>query len=104
EEILRAAVADGKPEQAVKDIWWMLFDLYQITGQQNLFESISIDYLSRFETSPPSWVRPAPANPDTGSRSAPAVVFTGELDASIIKLLERAIKFSQSHSVLRLEF
>lgn len=35
--------------------WWMLFDLYQATGQEAEFESIAIDYASHFETSPPAW-------------------------------------------------
>lgn len=30
--------------------WWMLFDLYQATGQEARFESIAIDYASHFET------------------------------------------------------
>jgi anti-anti-sigma regulatory factor len=35
--------------------WWMLFDLYQIMGQEHEFESIAIDYASHFETSPPTY-------------------------------------------------
>lgn len=35
--------------------WWMLFDLYQITGSETAFESVAIDYASRFETSPPTY-------------------------------------------------
>lgn len=106
EDMLRAAIADGKPEQDTKDIWWMLFDLYQIAGQQQQFEALSIDYASRFETSPPSWTKPEPA--DCGGAppraSIPAVAFSGKLDAGIIKLLERVMKLSQNSLVLRLEF
>ncbi|MGV3655418.1 MAG: STAS domain-containing protein [Noviherbaspirillum sp.] len=107
EDMLRGAIADGKPEQATKDIWWMLFDLYQITGQQQQFEALSIDYASRFETSPPSWVKPEPAGCGGTSpfrASVPAVSFSGKLDAGIIKLLERAMKLGQNSPVLRLEF
>lgn len=35
--------------------WWMLFDLYQIMGREAAFESVAIDYASRFETSPPTY-------------------------------------------------
>jgi len=40
--------------------WWMLFDLYQASGQEALFESIAIDYASHFETSPPAFKPLAP--------------------------------------------
>jgi hypothetical protein len=46
--------------------WWMLFDLYQASGQQDAFDNLSIDYASTFETSPPSGRRrwpPRPAGP-----------------------------------------
>jgi ABC-type transporter Mla MlaB component len=108
EEMLRAAIADGKPEQGTKEIWWMLFDLYQITGQQLQFESLSVDYASRFETSPPSWVKPEPGGPVGAAPvrlpAAPTVTFPARLDAGIIKLLERAMKLGENSQVLRLEF
>ena len=36
-------------------VWWMLFDLYQILGRQEDFDRLSIEYASKFETSPPQW-------------------------------------------------
>jgi ABC-type transporter Mla MlaB component len=59
ESLLRDSLADfGRMERLP---WWMLFDLYQATGQESRFESIAIDYASHFETSPPAWQPPPPA-------------------------------------------
>lgn len=59
ESLLRDSLADfGRRERLP---WWMLFDLYQATGQESRFESIAIDYASHFETSPPAWQPPPPA-------------------------------------------
>lgn len=58
ESLLRDSLADfGRNERLP---WWMLFDLYQATGQESRFESIAIDYASHFETSPPAWQPPPP--------------------------------------------
>ncbi len=36
-------------------LWLMLFDLYNITGQQEEFEKLALDYTIRREQSPPAW-------------------------------------------------
>jgi hypothetical protein len=41
--------------RAERQPWWMLFDLYQVSGREHEFESIAIDYASHFETSPPAY-------------------------------------------------
>jgi ABC-type transporter Mla MlaB component len=108
EQMLLGAIHDQSLDDDVRTAWSMLFDLYQITGAQELFENLSIDYASTFETSPPPWVevrkiesQPVPA-PQSGA--TPTVPFVGKLDGTIIKLLERAQKLGESSSVLRLEF
>ena len=53
EQMLRAALADtGRDNRA---LWSMLFDLLQVCHAREQFDDLSIDYASRFETSPPSW-------------------------------------------------
>ena len=59
ESLLRDSLPDFGRNQRLP--WWMLFDLYQATGQESQFESIAIDYASHFETSPPAWQPPPPA-------------------------------------------
>lgn len=35
--------------------WYMLFDLYEATGQSGPFEDAAVDFAVRFERSPPTW-------------------------------------------------
>lgn len=108
EQLLAEAVHDEQLNKTTKMAWWMLFDLYQITGKQQQFESLSIEYANRFETSPPTWIdsaqSEAEAAPAQRKGAVPAVAFSGKLDGSIIKMLERMQKFGESSNVLRLEF
>lgn len=41
--------------QQEKAYWALLFELYQLSGQQDAFEDAAIDYAVTFELSPPSW-------------------------------------------------
>ncbi|UMR32165.1 hypothetical protein MJ904_08315 [Massilia sp. MB5] len=86
-ELLAAAARD----QRDRTVWWMLFDLYQILGRQEAFDSLSIDYASTFETSPPPWNPPAaPDNavpPPAGV--VPTVALHGMLDAGCAAQLAR---------------
>jgi ABC-type transporter Mla MlaB component len=108
EQMLQGAIHDDTPNSA-RATWWMLFDLYQITGKRQQFDSLSIEYASKFETSPPAWVKPSQLGSQAASAvrkgATPTIPFTGKLDSSnIIKLLERAQKQAESSRVLRLEF
>ncbi|MCC2974621.1 hypothetical protein [Massilia sp. IC2-476] len=70
ESLLRDSLQDfGRHERLP---WWMLFDLYQATGQEAAFESIAIDYASHFETSPPAWqpLLPGPGTPQSAGVAA----------------------------------
>lgn len=89
---------------ADRTVWWMLFDLYQVSGQQDAFDNLSIDYASKFETSPPAWNgRPATAStPYSGV--APTLALSGRLDVSIAPQLRRLQQLAPNHPVLRLEF
>jgi ABC-type transporter Mla MlaB component len=108
EQLLCDAIHDEVLNKATRMAWWMLFDLYQITGKQEQFESLSIEYASKFETSPPTWTDTAQteteAAPAQRKGAPPTVAFAGKLDGSTIKHLERVQKFGESSKVLRLEF
>jgi anti-anti-sigma regulatory factor len=111
EQMLQSAIHDGSLGNADKAAWLMLFDLYQITGQQQPFDNLSIEYASKFETSPPAWVQPSQNEAQAASTTqaapagaTPTVPFSGKLDGNIIKLLERAQKLGENTRVLRLEF
>ena len=45
---------DGEARQE-KNYWALLFELYQLSGQEEAFEDAAVDYAVTFELSPPSW-------------------------------------------------
>lgn len=105
QQLLTAAVADSGSQQD-RGVWWMLFDLYQVSGQQDLFDNLSIDYASTFETSPPPWnapAMPAAASPDWAG-VIPTESFAGVLDQHIAPQLERLRQLAAGSPALRLEF
>ncbi|MDF3036867.1 MAG: hypothetical protein K0S28_2141 [Paucimonas sp.] len=109
EHALQAAIHDDSLGAAALTAWRMLFDLYQITGRQADFDRLSIDFASKFETSPPSWTGGAATDTQTNAapastKTAPIVPFSGKLDGSIVKQLERAQNLAAKSPVLRLEF
>jgi ABC-type transporter Mla MlaB component len=108
EQLLCDAIHDEQLNKITRMAWWMLFDLYQIIGKQEQFESLSIEYANKFETSPPTWTDTAQseteAAPAQQKGATPTVAFAGKLDGGIIKHLERVQKFGETSSVLRLEF
>ncbi len=108
EQILRAAITEDHLGGVARNVWWMLFDLYQIRGKQQEFEQLSIEYANKFETSPPAWVQPSlkeEAQQAVAATSAtPIVPFSGKLDESSAKLIERIQKLAENSRALRLEF
>jgi anti-anti-sigma regulatory factor len=105
EQALRASLPGPAHE---RQAWWMLFDLYQVTGREADFDSIAIDYASHFEASPPAY-KPLAAHPGQ-ARSAtafagatPTAVLSGRLDAQSGPVLARVLAPSPS-PVVRIEF
>ncbi|MBI3231337.1 MAG: STAS domain-containing protein [Burkholderiales bacterium] len=109
DQMLQSAIHDDSLGSASRSAWWMLFDLYQILGKESEFENLSIDYASKYETSPPSWIadlyRSSPiASPASFAGLTPTVAFAGTLDGSIVKQLEKVQSLAEKNQVFRLEF
>jgi ABC-type transporter Mla MlaB component len=106
EQMLLDAIHDTSLGEKSNIVWRMLFDLYQVTGKQEKFENLSIEFAAKFETSPPTWDDGHPDLDNTvqPTSATPAITFSGKLDDSIVKQLERAHKLSEKNGVLRLEF
>lgn len=92
---------------ADRTLWWMLFDLYQVSARQEAFEDLSIDYASRFETSPPPWSPLAPSAA-AGSKGyagvTPTEAFGPLLDGAIEPQLQRLLELAATRPASRLEF
>lgn len=109
EQMLRNAIDEDQLGDVKHTAWLMLFDLYQVSGKQPEFENLSIEYASKFETSPPAWVGTVqgsvkPADTAQPKASTPMVPFSGALDNNSIKLVERAEKLAENFRTMRLEF
>lgn len=108
EQMLHDLIKSDHLGNAMHSVWWMLFDYYQMMGKQAEFDSLSIDYASKYETSPPSWVealhRTTPLIAPTSAGVIPTIAFAGLLDGSIVKQLDKVQKLSEKNRVFRLEF
>lgn len=106
-QMLQAAISADNLGSVTMTAWWMLFDLYQITGKQQEFENLSIEFANKFETSPPGWINEGAVQTQASSPPAgttPMVPFSAKLDAGIVKQVERIQKLAENYSSLRLEF
>ncbi|SNS18573.1 hypothetical protein SAMN06265795_101418 [Noviherbaspirillum humi] len=104
ELLLLEATRDTHAESTLTPAWWMLFDLYQLTGRQSDFETLGLAYASRFETSPPGWQAATDEAPQAAQSTAATLPFSGRLDAGCIKTIERLKALSASTPSLRLDF
>ncbi|UGQ46120.1 hypothetical protein [Massilia endophytica] len=84
-------------------VWWMLFDLYQILGRQEDFDSLSLDYAAAFETSPPPWNPPAADQSDAHAGAVQTVVLSGLLDEQVAEQIGTLRATAAQASQLRLE-
>ncbi len=57
--MLAGQVAPGRAEN--REIWLLLLEMLQYTGEQERFEELAVDYAITFEESPPSWAPKAQA-------------------------------------------
>lgn len=107
EQMLLGALEADDLGHSTSTVWSMLFDLYQITGRQTIFEALALRYAAQFETSPPTWIEPVAEDfnaSDDPVGSGTTVAFSGKLDESIQKQLDRALKLGENNPTLRLEF
>jgi anti-anti-sigma regulatory factor len=106
---LRAAIqADALGDSAQRG-WLMLFELLQQRADKAAFDSLTIEYVLRFESSPPAWIEykeegavatPQGAAPPVG---APVIVLPDAVDASVVKHLEQLKQHSLAHQSITLD-
>ncbi|MEO8599482.1 MAG: STAS domain-containing protein [bacterium] len=63
EQLLQNAILETTLADEIEHAYLLLFDLYQLGGQQEKFDSLVNDYIVRCETSPPEWRAPTPQMP-----------------------------------------
>ena len=53
---LSKAVREGGLEDSAQQAWLMLFDLHQHLGMKREFEALALEFVVKFERSPPTWI------------------------------------------------
>ncbi len=70
EQLLQNAILKTTTTNEAEHAYLLLFDLYQLGGQQQKFDSLANDYIVRCETSPPEWRGPTPHMPSAASAAS----------------------------------
>jgi ABC-type transporter Mla MlaB component len=107
---LRSAIQADQLGEAAQHGWLMLFELLQQRGDRAGFDSLTIEYVLRFESSPPAWIdyRDEPnlgaaVGRTAQSGSAPIIVLPEAVDGGVVKHLEQLKNHSQSHQSITLD-
>lgn len=110
---LRAAIQSDQLGDASQRGWLMLFELLQQRGDKAGFDSLTIEYVLRFESSPPAWIdyrdepQNAPIALDDGRTvtpsSAPIILLPESLDEGVVKHLEQLKNYSLSYQSIALD-
>ncbi len=108
EQMLRSVIEQDNLGTATPIAWFMLFDFYQIERNQIAFDSLSLDYAGKYETSPPVWrdvEAPIVKEEKAGqAKATPSLNFPAQLDGDIIKSLQKLKTMSEQSQLLKLDF
>ncbi len=104
--ILWQAIKENQLGHHTEQAWKMLFELYQAAGRRPEFESLAIDYASRFESSPPAWADDLspPAPVAAPAPAASAIQFPPRLDAQAIKQIEQMQRAAHRNRAADVDF
>lgn len=108
EEQLMGDLRDSR-DAAAERLWWMLFDLYRVTGAQECFDRHALTYAEKFEKSPPAWNAQSVNASTTATASAmntggrASVTINGSLSARSAAQLEKLREVARTRSSLRID-
>lgn len=106
---LRAAIESDSLGDAAQRGWLMLFELLQQRNDKAAFESLTIEYVLRFESSPPAWIDykdEPPVRPASGAArpaGAALIVLPESIDAGVVKHLEQLKQQSMVHQSITVD-
>ncbi len=102
-EALEAAVLRSDLGSSADQLWMMLFDIYHVLDRREAFDSRALDYVVRFERSPPAWRGGDAATGTGGAAAAPMVALGVMLDAGASKQMEMLERMLAKHPSVRLD-
>lgn len=107
---LRAAIQSDQLGESAQRGWLMLFELLQQRGDKAGFDSLTIEYVLRFESSPPAWIdykddieSAAASVGGLLTQTAPVIVLPEMIDEGVVKHLEQLKNHSLSHQSITLD-
>ena len=110
---LRAAIQSDQLGESAQRGWLMLFELLQQRGDKAGFDSLTIEYVLRFESSAPAWLEykdepdlaalSAAVGRPAQTASAPIIMLPEAVDEGVVKHLEQLKNHSQSHQSITLD-
>ncbi len=103
---LRTAIHSDSLGDSAQRAWLMLFELFQQRGDKAGFDNLTIEYVLRFESSPPAWIDykdDGPALSGKTAGGAPIVRLPEVVDANVVKVLEDLKNYSAQHQSLSLD-
>jgi len=104
---LRAAIHTDSLGDSAQRAWLMLFELFQQRGDKAAFDNLTIEYVLRFESSPPAWIDykddGGTATAGKTASGAPIVRLPEMVDANVVKVLEQLKNYSAQHQALTLD-
>jgi len=111
---LRAAIQSDQLGESAQRGWLMLFELLQQRADKASFDSLTIEYVLRFESSPPAWIDYKDEAPEVAvaataagrpvlSTGAPIIVLPETVDEGVVKHLEQLKNLSLSHQSITLD-
>ncbi|MGV8897915.1 MAG: STAS domain-containing protein [Burkholderiaceae bacterium] len=105
EQLLQNAILKTTLADEVEDAYLLLFDLYQLSGQQEKFDSLVNDYIVRCETSPPEWRAATQQKPfaASASREPEQFVMPQLVTGDARQLLEAIQDFAAEREIIMLD-
>jgi anti-anti-sigma regulatory factor len=102
---LTKAVHNGNLGPSALQAWLMLFDLYRSLSMKAEFEALGMEFLAKFERSPPVWIEAEPQfNPALATGGIGYCALTGVLSDESASQLEQLRRMGQRQQAMRIDF
>ena len=88
---------------AAEQLWGLLFDLYQALGRREDFDKHALEYVVRFEKSPPPWSGTQDSGAAVRSGIVPMCNLSGALSAASAKQFEQMRRIVSKNAAVRLD-
>lgn len=90
------------PDNRDPQPWYMLFDLYEVSGQMEPFEDAAVDFAVKFERSPPTWA-PRTQSDRKDTPAMPYMGFGASFGPADRKRLERFLQDAADKEAVRVD-